>query len=109
MKITIDKLITPANLIPTYREKIKQFKAYYTDNDLRQMFERFTGINIYGDIIKCDVEAFPVDRANDDAYFYVTIITDALTTFQRTRFYIVEQDGQYALDLTGIAETKTYR
>lgn len=104
MKFTIDKFLTPAGKMPAVREAIKLFKEYFTEGDLRQMFEENTGYPVAGDIIKCDVEAFAMEY--DAAGFQVEIVVDGIVDFTRIRFF-VDYFGCFSFHAD--PETITYR
>lgn len=98
MTITIDKRFTLASQLPTIKEKIKDFKSYFTDNDLLRMYTESTAIDIDGEVIKCTVSAFAANYVTNEASFMVEMIVDCLANFHRIRFYIDETEGTYAFN-----------
>lgn len=111
MKITVNKEYTAAAQFDTIKEKAREFKATFTDNDLLQKFTEATGDHIYGgEIIKCTVEAFAMNDYVDAASFHVTMIVDGLTDFHRIRFFLDEKDGGYEVNTDEILlNHETYR
>ena len=98
MKITIDKSLTTVSFMPTIREKIKDFKAYFTEYDLLRMFTEEFGYYVSGDIIKCDVEAFQANSYSNEAHYMVSMIVDELVQFTRISFFIHAEDGTYSIN-----------
>ncbi len=100
MKITINKDYTAVAQLPAVKEKARDFKAAFTDNDLLRMFTEATDDHtIYGgEVIKCTVEAFAANYQTDAASYQVTLIVDAVTDFHRIRFYLDETDEGYKVN-----------
>ena len=96
MKITIDKKNTTISQLSNVKERIKEFKSYFTDSDLLRMFNENTDRYIGGDIIKCDIEAYSSSYLDDDVSFYVEIVLDELVCFTRIRFFIDSKDNTFA-------------
>ena len=97
MKFTIDKNYTFASKMQLVRDKIKDFKAYFTVNDLVRMFTETTNEYVSGDVIKCDIEAYQARAYSDDVSFQVDLIVDELIQFSRIHFYIHEENGVYSI------------
>lgn len=95
MKITIDKKNTTISNLPNVKEKIKEFKTYFTDNDLLRMFNESTDRYVGGEIIKCDIEAYSSSYLDDDVSFYVEIVLDEVVCFTRIRFFIDAKEGTF--------------
>ena len=96
MKITIDKKNTTMYQLDNVKQRIKDFKSYFTDSDLLRMFNENTDRYIGGDIIKCDVEAYSSSYLEADVSFYVEIVLDELVCFTRIRFFIDSNEDSFA-------------
>lgn len=96
MKITIDKKNTTIANLTTVRERIKEFKSYFTEGDLLRMFNENTDKYLGGDIIKCDIEAYSSSYHNSDVSFYVELVLDELVCLTRIRFFIDSIDNTFA-------------
>lgn len=107
MKITVNKEYTAAAQFPAVKEKARDFKAAFTDNDLLRMFTEATDDHtIYGgEVIKCTVEAFAANYINNAVSYHVTIIVDAVTDFHRIRFFLDEKDDGYKVNTDEILLT----
>lgn len=90
MKITVDKELTLAGQMATVKARAKEFKQRYTDSDLRNAFEESTDYNVYGDILQCEVEAFPKDFYHEELLFGVSMVVGCSIDFKRFRFYVDE-------------------
>ena len=103
MTIKMNKEYTTIARANTIKEKMRDFKAYFTDADLLRMFVETVGEDIHGEIIKCTVEAFNANDYTDAASFYVQIIVDGIVDFHRVRFFIDEDKdtGTYAINPVG--------
>lgn len=88
MKIRIDNKNTTVANLPTVKERIKQFKSYFTESDLLRMFNESTDKFLGGDIIKCDIEAFSSSYDASDVSFYVELVLDECVCVTRIRFFI---------------------
>lgn len=86
MKISMDKKLTLIGNAAKVKNDMKEFKAMYTDGDLRRAFEDVTDYNCYGDIIKCDVSAANCN-VGGDTFYYVEMIIDGWRDFKRISFY----------------------
>ena len=95
MKITIDRENTTIAKLPLVREKIKQFKSYFTEGDLLRMYTENTDHYVSGDILKCEAEAYQSYSFSDDVNFYVEIVVDKVICFSRIRFFIHEENNSY--------------
>ena len=95
MKITIDKKNTTVAMMPTVRERIKDFKSYFTEGDLLRMFNESTDKYLGGDIINCDIEAYSSATFSDDVNFYVGMVLDECVCFTRIRFFIDSTAGSF--------------
>lgn len=98
MKITLNKEYTLASQVPSVKEKMKYFKAIFTDGDLLKMFCETTDANIDGRIVECSVEAFASNEYTNDASFLVSMIVDRFIEFRRIRFYIDEDENTYRVN-----------
>ena len=73
MKLTMNKQMTTMAQVAPLKDAMKDFKARYTDGDLRTVMNDYCSrLNAWeaanalsGDIIRCDVDAFP----NNSIYF----------------------------------------
>ena len=88
MKITIDKKNTTLYKMTEVRERIKEFRTYFTEADLLRMFNESTDRYIGGDIIKCEIEAYSSSYLDSDVSFYVELVLDECVCFTRIRFFI---------------------
>ena len=111
MKITIDKNNTTIAKLPLVREKIKQFKSYFTEGDLLRMYTENTDRYVNGDILKCEAEAYQSYTFSDDVNFYVEIVVDEVIAFSRIRFFIREENNTYVFheDPQTITHDEFYR
>lgn len=93
MTIKVDRDLTPKyNLEKVYQDG-KDFRTRFTANDLRNFFEDTTDLNMYGDIVKCNVSAFSSSTIPEcDTQYCVEMIIDGTIDFKRVRFYC-ENDG----------------
>lgn len=96
MKITIDKKNTTISQLSNVKEKIKEFKSYFTEGDLLRMFNESTDKYLGGDIIKCDIEAYSSSYLDDSISFYVELVLDECVCFTRIRFFIDSTDNTFA-------------
>lgn len=100
MKITMNKEMTTISMKNNLKEAMKEFKARYTDYDLRNALhgvfaeaELWEACNaLYGDIIRCDVDAFPeYTTIWVGAHYAVEMVIESTIRITRVRFY-VDQD-----------------
>lgn len=96
MKITIDKKNTTVAMMPIVREKIKEFKSYFTESDLLRMFNESTDKYLGGEIIKCDIEAYSSSILSDDVNFFVELVLDECVCFTRIKFFINSEGDTFA-------------
>lgn len=90
MNITLDKENTTIALKDQVKADMKEFKARYTDSDLKRAFEDALdyGKTYGGDVLKADVQAFPSGWINDNAtHFAVDMLVDNCIALYRIRFY----------------------
>lgn len=101
MKITMDKSLTPVAQVKELRNAMKDFKARYTDGDLKRVFlDALCEINedrtreaqgaIYcADILRCDVSAFPTYQTIwIGAEYCVEMVLENCNKFVFIRFYV---------------------
>lgn len=97
MKITMDKQFTSLNLAKDVKAAMKEFKAMYTDGDVRQcLFNYFSDQDrwdvcdtLSGEILKCELSAAPKNFTWFDGMQYaVEIIIQNWDGFTFCRFYI---------------------
>lgn len=101
MKITINKEGTTLAQVEHVKEAMKEFKARYTDSDLRRVMNDHceklglweAASTLSGDILRCDVDAFPDGCFCSDPVHYAVEIVIARYGHGYTflRFY-VDQD-----------------
>ena len=101
MKITMDKQMTTLDQVAPMKEAMKDFKARYTDGDLRRVFYDFldeiknydAATAIGGEIVKCEVSAFPINNFCWIGANYAVEITicNFFNGYAFLRFY-VDQD-----------------
>ena len=109
MKITIDKKNTTIYKMSEVRERIKEFKSYFTEKDLLQMFNESTDKYLGGDIIKCEIEAYSSSYFDGDVSFYVELVLDEVVCLTRIRFFIDSTDNSFAFhDDSRTITVKTY-
>ena len=90
MKITVNKEFTTLSQLPKVKDDIKEFKARYTDGDLKSMFcDVVNDWTAYGaEIISVSGEAFPGGYVyNDETQFHIEIICRKYGEFVVLRFY----------------------
>lgn len=97
MTTTINREYTKAEQLPNVKEKLNDFKIYFTDNDLLRMYTETADTNVDGTILKCNVEAFAANSINNDSAFYVQLIVDNFLEIHRISFFIDEHEGDYAM------------
>lgn len=90
MKIKIEKQLTLACQMEHAKAKAREFKQRYTDNDLKNAFEGQTELDAWGDILKCEVTAFPETWYSEEMTYWVELTIEATTDFKRVRFYVDE-------------------
>ena len=98
MKITMDKQMTSVALADDVKAAMKEFKARYTDSDLRNvMWDHLAAIEMYdaasaigGEILDCKVSAFPsLSYSADEVWFAVDMVVNRwLSGFTYARFYV---------------------
>lgn len=91
MKIRLNKEYTETWMIEAMKEAMKDFKAMYTDGDLKRAFEDATGIDTgySADIIRCNVEAFDAGYAfNHRPSFMVDMLMEEYDKFTKIHFYV---------------------
>ena len=100
MKIIIDKQYTTLAQLPIVKEKVKQFKASYSDRDLLNEFVsamddigRYEYTSFIGEIVKCEVSAFPSDMITDKMSYSVYISIEGPWNFMKVHFYLAEKDS----------------
>ena len=108
MKISIDKNNTVVSLLPLVKEKIKEFKSYFTEGDLLRMFNESTDRYLGGEIIKCDIEAYAMFSLSEDVTFYVEIVLDEIVCFDRISFFINYENGSFSFHDDRTVTVKTY-
>ena len=84
MKIAMDKRFTMVGQVEKVREDMKQFKAAFTDNDLRCAYEDATNKSCYGEILKTTVSAF---SGTFETGFAVEMIIDSDYIIKKISFY----------------------
>jgi len=105
MTITMDKTMTTLDQVAPMKEAMKEFKARYTDGDLRRvMYDYLDEIKNYdavcclgGEIVKCEVSAFPVNMYRFDGVNFAVEITicNYFNGYAFLRFYV---DSELNLD-----------
>ena len=111
MKITLDKDLIYASKIPTFREKVKQFKAAYTDGDLLRMYKDSFQAHYISDtdILKCEVSAYQSNSWSDTMNLYVEMVIDELIAITRIKFFVREDDDGLFSCHEGDADLATYK
>lgn len=90
MKITVCKEYTTLSQLPQVKADISEFKARYTDGDLKTFFCDATGNNSMccADIVSVNVEAFPGGTDyNNETHFSVTVLCRSWHRFIEAHFY----------------------
>ena len=109
MKITIDKKNTTVANLDIVRERIKEFKSYFTDGDLLRMFNENTDHYVGGEIVKCEIEAYSSSYFDSDVSFYVEILLDEFVCLTRIRFFINSTEESFSFhDDMRTVTIKTY-
>lgn len=90
MKISIDKNFTTLAQVEAVKEKAKEFKARYTDGDIRWNFEEQTEYNVNGEILKCDVSVFPTSFLSEECNYEITLVIDGFIDFKKVHFFMDE-------------------
>lgn len=91
MKIRLNKEYTEAWMVETIKDAMKDFKAMYTDGDLKRAFEDATDIDTgySADIIRCNVDAFDAGYAFDNKpVFAVDMLMEKHDGFTKIHFYV---------------------
>lgn len=88
MIIKLDKEFIPNDRMEDVRADMKEFKAAYTDGDLKIAFEDATGEYLGNEILKCRVEAFEnCPEGEHETVFSVSMLTDGFVEIQRVYFF----------------------
>ena len=94
MKITIDKKYTTLDKLERTKQQIKEFKEMLTDNDLLSMFGNAIDEYFMGDIVYCNLSAYPGGTdETDETHYSVDILLDGYNTMTKIHFYI-SQSGE---------------
>lgn len=91
MRIRINRAYTEAWMVETIKDAMKDFKAMYTDGDLKRAFEDATGIKTgyNADIIRCNVEAFDAGYVfGHKPSFAVDMLMEKYDGFTKIHFYV---------------------
>lgn len=97
MRITMDKQFTSMEMAKDVKAAMKEFKAMYTDNDVRNtLFNYFSNQDrwdacdaLSGEVIKCELSAAPKNFTWWDGIQYaVEIVIQNWGGFTFCRFYI---------------------
>lgn len=99
MTATINREYTTAAQLLNVKEKLNDFKTYFTDNDLLRMYTETADINVNGTILKCKVEAFAANDITDDTAYHVQLIVDDFIEIHRISFFVDEREGDYAMTI----------
>ena len=88
MKVSINKDYVTCSQMEKVKADAKEFRARYTDGDLKRTFEEATDCSVYGDIIKCTVEAFSSSWGMDaDTSFFVSQVIESPIGFEKFSYY----------------------
>lgn len=95
MKISVNKEYTTLSQLPKVKDDMKEFKARYTDGDLKNVFcdvvenEHEHAFRFYcSDIVSVNVEAFPAgDLLDNETSFSVTMLCRRHGEFLEAHFY----------------------
>ena len=107
MKITIDREHTEAFQMERTKEQVKEFKAIYTDGDLRRMFLAALDMSnpdnqvfaanenhiACGDIVYCNLEAFACGYSEtSETHYMVSMLIESVICCIKLYFFI-SQNG----------------
>lgn len=101
MKITMDKTLTSVAQVNDLKGAMKEFKAMYTDGDLKRvLLDAIQELDDHGtaecqnsiwcaDILRCDVSAFPTfSTIWVGATYHVEMVMEKHDRFIRANFYV---------------------
>lgn len=98
MKIKMNMSLISIAQQETVKMAMADFKAYFTEQDLVKIFAEKFDVDCYGEVIKCDVEAFLINDWDEDSSFMVDIILRNSIKFFTLHFYVDEHNGMYSVN-----------
>ena len=84
---TIDKSYTSVANYKAIKEALKEFSQVYTCGDLLRELNEQSGQDIYGNILKCTVEAFENGFFSPEPRFNVCLLVDSYNKIYDINFY----------------------
>lgn len=111
MKFTINKDYTVINQVATVKNAIKEFKSYFTENDLLRAFNETFNFNVEGEILKTEIEAFASSVFMDNVTFWIKLfVYDDFLEFNEIHFYIDYENYNFIVNNNSeIIDTYTFK
>ena len=89
---TIDDGMTTVRNLPVLKDAMRELKANYSPRYFADMYTTFANVDLYGEIIRCEVEGWMgcVDTAPN---YQVEIMVYQYNKITSVRFYMTDGDG----------------
>lgn len=95
MKIKIDRDYTTKKQENFVKIAIDDFKRRFTEEDLKMMFFNAFDLDVSGEILKTDVNAFASNWMNENTSFRIEMVLMTSCKFIRFSFYLDEVEHNY--------------